>query len=552
MPRPTTFVIVLAMSTVAVDAQEVLRVYGGSFQDQQLGHQVAEAGDVDGDGVTDHLLAYKAGAGNGLFPGAVRVHSGATGVLIRTHFGQTGTATAGSAVTGIGDVDGDGHSDYAIGAATEGAQHQGSVRAYSGSTGAPLWNRLGDHQNQNLGRTMRRGPDLDGDGVTEVLASGMDQRVWVLSGATGVRVMELSDTNFGFGEALEAAGDLNGDGVGDILVGAPVALLGGHFSGFVRILSGATGSELYPALLASAPIGRFGHALQRLGDYDGDGAHEVAVSSPWEGPAGHVRVYSPRTGALIADLDGAHYGVSTSSTSASFGWSLALVGDVNGDGVQDLAIGAYYDVASNQGSLIVVSTDDFRLLFRSVASGSANYGQSIAAAGDTNGDGLHEVLVGVPLRAREAGQVEVVSMRRIFGATCAALPNSTGAAASLIGLGSSAVAAHGFSLLAGSLPFATTCYFIASRTAAALPQPVPNGGLLCLGGPVARLLATTGHSSGAGSYLASVDLTLIPEPPTFHVAVLPGETWHFQGWFRDTVGGVAQSNFTAGLRVQFD
>jgi len=533
----------------------VLRVYGGSLQYQNLGHQVAAAGDVDGDGVVDHLLAYKAGAGNGPFAGAVRVHSGATGALVRTHFGNTSTASAGSALAGIGDVDGDGRSDYAIGAASEGVNAVGAVRTFSGATGAPLWVAFGDQTNQYLGRTLRRGPDIDGDGVDEVLACGSDQRVLVLSGASGARLRELPDSNFGFGQALENAGDLNGDGIGDLLIGAPVALLGGQFSGFVRVLSGATGLPLYPAILAPAPLGRFGHALERLGDYDGDGAPEFAVSSPWEGPAGHVRVYSARTGALVVDLDGAAYGVSTSSTSGSFGWSLARLGDVNGDGVEDLGIGAYYDVASNHGAVYVVSTDDFRLLFRVSPSSPANYGESIAAAGDTDGDGLSEVLVGAPRRdigtASEGGQVEVVSLRRFSAVVCTALPNSTGAPATLIGLGSSAVADGDFSLLAREVPSATTCYFITSRLSAPTPQPIPGGGLLCLGGPIARLLATTG-TTGAGSYLAHVDLAAIPEPPGFQVAVLPGETWHFQGWFRDVVGGAARSNFTAGLRVQFE
>jgi hypothetical protein len=107
-------------------------------------------------------------------------------------------------------------------------------------------------------------------------------------------------------------------------------------------------------------------------------------------------------------------------------------------------------------------------------------------------------------------------------------------------------------LIASSMPLNAFGVFLTSRTPGSVANPGGSQGVLCFGGSIGRFVGPGQiQSSGAtGSISLQIDLTSVPQPAG-PVAVVPGETWHFQAWFRDTVGGSATSNFTNGLTAAF-
>ncbi len=133
-----------------------------------------------------------------------------------------------------------------------------------------------------------------------------------------------------------------------------------------------------------------------------------------------------------------------------------------------------------------------------------------------------------------------------------AVPNSTGLPATIRAHGSAAVADNQVTLVAADLPLQSFAFVIASQTQAFVAGPGGSAGDLCVGGSIGRFVGPgqVQNSGTMGGFSLAIDLTQIPQPVSF-VAVQPGETWNFQAWYRDAVGGVATSNFTDGISVNF-
>ncbi|MEE8467490.1 MAG: hypothetical protein V3T22_03500, partial [Planctomycetota bacterium] len=104
-------------------------------------------------------------------------------------------------------------------------------------------------------------------------------------------------------------------------------------------------------------------------------------------------------------------------------------------------------------------------------------------------------------------------------------------------------------LTASQLPNDKFGYFLNSDVQAFTPLPPGSQGNLCLGGGIGRHAKQIGSSGSAGELVLQVDLTALPRPGGSH-AVVAGETWTFQCWFRDNVGGPT-SNFTDGISIVF-
>jgi hypothetical protein len=133
---------------------------------------------------------------------------------------------------------------------------------------------------------------------------------------------------------------------------------------------------------------------------------------------------------------------------------------------------------------------------------------------------------------------------------CAAAPNSTGAPGTIEARDYDTVLGR-MTLVSDSLPTHAAAYSLVSRAPGFAPQPGGSAGNLCLSGPIGRRVGGAVLNTGSGGTFVEVaDLGALPQPAGA-VAVLPGETWHFQVWHRDSVGGAATSNFTPGLAVQF-
>ncbi len=136
---------------------------------------------------------------------------------------------------------------------------------------------------------------------------------------------------------------------------------------------------------------------------------------------------------------------------------------------------------------------------------------------------------------------------------CVAAANSTGATGAISVAGSDVVADNDLTLTADNLPLMAFGFFVTSTTQGFVMNPAGSAGNLCVAGDIGRYVgAGQIQTSGmTGSFSLAVDLTMTPQP-TGLVAIVAGETWNFQAWHRDMVGGAATSNFTDGISVLFN
>jgi len=294
----------------------VLHVFDGDQAGDQLGFSVAGAGDVNGDGRADIV----AGADLGNY---ARVYSGADGSVLYTFFGDAANDLFGTAVSGVGDVDLDGRADVLVGApgADLGSGNEGLVRLHSGLDGSVLRTWFGRIAGTGLGRAVACAGFIDADNVPDVIfGANNGSNVALVYPGDGGRVLHAFFGDSGldwFGTSVAGAGDVDGDGVDDLVVGAPQSFLG---PGYVRVFSGANGA-LIREHNGAAPIDLFGWSVSGAGDVDGDGRADYVVGSPFADAGGNfntgrVRVFSGASGALLLNTSG-------TANEDLLGWSVA-------------------------------------------------------------------------------------------------------------------------------------------------------------------------------------------------------------------------------------
>jgi hypothetical protein len=299
----------------------------------------------------------------------------------------------GSAVARIGDVNGDGVSEYAIGARsdpTPGVPGSGCVLLYSGATRQPLC-RITDPLSQagfGFLSSVAGGGDLTGDGVPDILVGepgytaagipGTPGAVAIVSGATCSVVRRCLDPSPSFGEnlgyAIAVLPDVSGDGMADLIAGSAAER--------VLILSGSDCSLLQR--LAPVPLmdAGFGKVVAAVGDLDADGYADAAVAAlegthPGGTGSGRVELYSSRNGALLGTL--------IDPTAINFGTALAGIDDINQDGVPDIVAGGW------QGVPVLFSGASRAILS---TCGSLSNLCDVSPTFDMNGDGIHDVAAG--------------------------------------------------------------------------------------------------------------------------------------------------------------
>lgn len=340
--------------------------------------------------------------------------------------GPTDRDYMGFSVAGAGDVNGDGKADFIIGASNagpiacpSGCPGGGSVFVYSGANGALLYqkdgntwvNRKGYVQSDNLGHSVAMAGDMNGDGKAEFIVGAYAVKVdtiesagaaYVYSGATGALLYQkygAAAYDF-FGSVVASAGDVNGDGKADFIVGAPRSDLDSTKNGYACVYSGATGALLYQKN-GAAVRDQFGWSVAGAGDLNGDGKADFLIGARWADPggltnAGSVFVYSGANGSLLYQKNGtAAYDV--------FGTSVAGLGDMDFDGKADFAVGASGTDPgglNGAGSAFVYSgaTGALLLQVNGIAAGDA-MGWSVSRVGDLNVDDVPEIIVGAPFAA---------------------------------------------------------------------------------------------------------------------------------------------------------
>ena len=203
--------------------------------------------------------------------------------------------------------------------------------------------------------------------------------VWVYSGVDGsllYRFWDETEQDDSLGASASGAGHVNGDGYDDLIAGAPTVSTNGLYSGSARVYSGIDGSLLY-SLYGANERDQFGYSVSGAGDVNGDGYDDFIVGSPEENTngfaSGSARVYSGLDGSVIHTFHGETLDSEGSmfvTKSEFFGRSVSGAGDVNGDGYDDVIVGSPYNdnpndilLQDNSGSATVFSGIDGSVLY---------------------------------------------------------------------------------------------------------------------------------------------------------------------------------------------
>ncbi len=408
-------------------------VVEGNGEGMQFGKAVATAGDVNGDGYGDVVVSAPEYEEGGVYPdGRVYVFLGSASGLESTAAWEAGYGTGyrfGFSVATAGDVNDDGFSDIIIGSNPPPATQRGVALVFLGSSSGladtHAWLARGVRFEtvyiQSFGASVCTAGDVNGDGYSDVIVGDPDYKsthwgraVVYLASPEGATLQaawswaaEEDQANAWFGNSVSSAGDVNGDGYPDVIVGAYLFDAEGTDEGMACVYLG-TGSGLADERAWTATGGQsgdwFGFSVSSAGDINGDGWGDVIIGAPrhTNGQAdegGAYLYYGSRTGPLS---EPAWIGESNQA-GAQYGISVAGVGDVNGDGFSDVVVGAFrYDdgaIDAGRAFLYLGSPRGLSRFAAWTARGDrekAWFGFSVSSAGDVNGDGYSDVIVGAP------------------------------------------------------------------------------------------------------------------------------------------------------------
>lgn len=474
----------------------VIYEYNGNTAFQYVGEAVAGVGDVDNDGRGDFAICTSNEDLGGAQSGRARIYSGRTGGLLLNFIGANAGDGLGQSVDGAGFVNGDSRPDIIVGVPGDdsGGTNAGAAVVYSGSNGSVLHTFQGSVANASFGTSVSKAGDVNNDGRGDVMVGTPSEtgattrgRVVVYSGLDGSALYTLFGTldDGNFGSALAGPGDLNQDGHDDFIVGASSATLNGITGGAVYVYSGLDGSLLY-SYGADDGGDSLGAAVGDGGDIDGDGTPDFLIGVPRSGEngifSGHVRAISGATG---------------------------------------LELFRVFGTLSNE-----------------------RFGTSCAIVGDMSGNGLDDVLAGAPGAAQQRGRCYVFQYDPPIGTNfCQASPNSSGAPSLISASGSAIALEQDLTLTASNQPAPGTIgLFFFGPNQVLLPF---GDGFRCVGGGTTRMSPTVVADSG------SVARKAVDFGAPYAGSLTAGASFNFQYWFRDTPAGLSGFNLSNGLNIQF-
>ncbi|MBT3339600.1 MAG: hypothetical protein HN405_01550 [Planctomycetes bacterium] len=372
---------------------EIWGVAGG----EGVGTTTAVLGDLNADGYDDIAIG---APGAYSYAGAVYVYSGATGDLLLELTGVNYGDTFGASIAPLADINSDGFADIAVGAPNS-ANGYGEVYFISGYDGATLFQTHANGQTlDQYGFSIANVGDLDFDGFDEVLigAHGTNANngaAYVVSPANGTTMFTLlgAITEGYFGISVSGTGDANGDLTGDFVIGAYGA---NSFSGKAYLYSGSDASALHEFTGLNTED-YLGSAVAAAGDLNQDGYADLFIGAMGENDfAGVVYAHSGFDGSPIAEFRGWYAG-------DSLGSAIAMVGDADGDGVDDFLLGAPgYDQTRGAASLYSGATASLLDYYTGYSRGDY-FGWSIAPAGDYDGRLHADFIIGAPGADSETG-----------------------------------------------------------------------------------------------------------------------------------------------------
>jgi hypothetical protein len=496
-------------------------VINGAAQTEQIGWSAKFVGGLNGDGVTDIAIGAPTANPGGL-PKAGKVYvifgqhgSGRETPINLANFSVgmgfvlSGLAAGdglGWSVSGAGDLNGDRVDDLLVGAPFAGAGGKADAgQAYvifgqrgrtrgpdslnfstlNGRTGFVI---KGQHAGDRLGYSVSTAGDINADGVSDILVgapmsrsshgrkSGQSYLIfgqrggfnavfdWTrLNAATGVALIGgAAGDQSGF--SVAQAGDLNGDGVSDVIIGAPSSSAKGMNSGRSYVVFGkrnGLGDRIDLSLLDGRngfvingvfAKGRSGYSVSGAGDVNGDRIADVIIGAPFANPnglySGQSYVVLGKRGGYSSTLDlgslNGKNGWSINGVTGRSGFSVAGIGDVNGDRLGDVIVGAPFTAnggrnSPGQGYVVwgrtakkttsvvpMAQLDPQTGLKLNSSLPEESVGYSVAGMGDFNGDRLMDFLIAAPL-ANPNGLIHAGQVYVVFGQPSESIlsPNTT-------------------------------------------------------------------------------------------------------------------------------
>ena len=431
--------LIVVLAPTAMEAPQAEAAGRGSFllsggvPGESFGCSVASAGDVNGDGYADVIVgAYQSGPA-GKATGRAYIYFGGLRQQNRPDVILTGEAAGdafGVCVASAGDVNKDGYADVIVGAYQNDARGANAGRAYVYFGGPKPHDRPdlvlnGEAAGDAFGYAVASAGDVNKDGYADIIVGAYENsargagagRAYVYFGGPhpdNVPDVVLSGEAAGdrFGISVAGAGDVNGDGYADVIVGAYQNDAGGNDAGRAYVFYGGTHMDDRAdlAFTGAAAGDSFGFSVAGAGDVNHDGFADVIVgayhSSAGGKDAGRAYVYyggtNPSEKAAIV--------LTGEAAGDAFGYAVDGIGDANGDGFADVAVGAYGNDAGGSaagrayvffGGASPHTTPDFTVTGEATLD---NLGFAVSGAGDVDGDGYADLVVGAPYADGDAGR----------------------------------------------------------------------------------------------------------------------------------------------------
>jgi hypothetical protein len=529
-------------------AQTTLNTLNGTKPLDQMGRAVGDAGDVDGDGFGDVLVAIPFADVNGTDSGQVQVISGRTGQAIYTLNGLAAGDRFGEAVAGVRDINKDGYADFMVGAPMhdKNGSNSGMVRIYSGKNGAVIQTLYGNVLGGWFGASLAPAGDVNKDGWADVIIgspfghgivtskigmafvhSGKDfSLLWAFTSPVGIELL---------GTSVAGVGDVNKDGYSDLIVGAPEASYTQTEAGRAYVFSGKTGLVLYSWDGTGAGT-NFGCSVGGGGgDVNNDGWPDLIVGAQFAdnngGNSGSVWVFSGKNGSQIHRFDG-------SNKFDELGAAVSSAGDVDGDGYADVIAGARMDdtKAANAGSAKVWSGRTGQVIMAVYGANVDDFfGWDVSCAGDVDGDGLDDVVVGWPMsdvNGQDSGRARVFSRIPVpVTSFCTAKTNSKGCKPVITATGTpSASSSAAFTIKATQVINNKNGILFYGFHGQAAPF---QGGTLCVTLPTQRTVGVTSGGSASGTDCSGVLSMNFNAWIKGDPMLTSGNTVYTQWWYRD-------------------
>ena len=413
---------------------------GQGSQSSWFGWKVEAAGDINKDGFDDVVVSAPFFNTGNQSAGKIYLYYGNSQGLSDTPAWSSSGDGSNRALFGwavsSGDFNGDGYSDLAVGAPSRAdtGDTVGKAFMFPGSFNGPLppaWTSSGDAQQGTFfGTSISSAGDINGDGFDDLLvgapaasisggASSLPGKAFLFYGSPSGLSSSPAWTSSGdgqagsgFGWSVAGAGDVNADGYDDLAIGASLYDMTYTDTGRVFLYTGSQSSPGSSALWAESGDvqkgAQFGWSIS-AGSIDADGYSDLLVGAPGhDAPAASAgRVYAYRGGDINTGLSPSYWWVNSGDghTGAQFGWSVAVAGDVNDDGYGEVLAGAPGDSTAGNGAGKIWLFDGSPAgplqpaSFTSLGDEQtgAGFGGAVAAAGDVNNDGAADFLVGAYL-----------------------------------------------------------------------------------------------------------------------------------------------------------